>query len=166
MIVAKTIGPALEQWVERTVEGWLGLTINRRKTRTIVLAPGQEGEVTFLSYTFRYERDRFGRGHQYLVAVPSANAVTRCRAAVRQLASPHRGHVPVAELVGAVNRMLRGWRPYFSFGYPRQAHQVVNAYVVARLTQHLHRRSQRPCRPPVGRSWYSYLTTELGLQLL
>ena len=166
VILAKTIGPAVEQWVERTVEGWLGLTINRRKTRTIVLAPGQEGAVTFLGYTFRYERDRFGRGHQYLVAVPSANAVTRCRAAVRQLVSPHRGYVPIAELVGEVNRMLRGWRQYFSFGYPRQAHQVVNAYVVARLTKHLHRRSQRPCRPPAGRSWYSYLTTELGLRLL
>jgi RNA-directed DNA polymerase len=166
VILAKTIGPEVEQWVERTVEGWLGLTINRQKTRMIVLAPGQEGAVTFLGYTFRYERDRFGRGHQYLVAVPSAKAVTRCRAAVRQLVSTHRGSVPIADLVAEVNRMLRGWRPYFSFGYPRQAHRVVNAYVVVRLTKHLHRRSQRPCRPPAGRSWYSYLTTELGLELL
>src|SRR5688572_26532889 len=166
VILAKTIGPEVEQWVERTVEGWLGLTINRQKTRTIVLAPGQEGAVTFLGYTFRYERDRFGRGSQYLVAVPSAKAVTRCRAAVRQLVSTHRGSVPIADLVAEVNRMLRGWRQYFSFGYPRQAHRVVNAYVVVRLTKHLHRRSQRPCRPPAGRSWYSYLTTELGLELL
>ena len=31
VILAKTIGPAVEDWVERTVEGWLGLTINRTK---------------------------------------------------------------------------------------------------------------------------------------
>jgi RNA-directed DNA polymerase len=166
VIVAKTIGPAVPEWVERTVEGWLGLTINRAKTRTIVLAPGQDGAVTFLGYTFRYERDRFGRGHQYLVAVPSAQAVARCRAAVRQLVTSHRGHLPLPVLVRHVNRLLRGWGQYFSFGYPRRAYRAVNAYVVARLTKHLHRRSQRPYRPPADRSWYSYLTTELGLELL
>jgi RNA-directed DNA polymerase len=166
VIQAKTIGPDVEAWVDRTVEGWLGLTINRKKTRTIVLAPEQEGAVTFLGYTFRYERDRFGRAHQYVVAVPSAKAVTRCRAAVRQVVNTHCGHLPIAVVVARVNRLLRGWGQYFSFGYPRRAHRVVNAYVVTRLTKHLHRRSQRPYRPPVDQSWYSYLTTELGLELL
>ena len=166
VILAQTIGADVQDWVERTVEGWLGLTINRKKTRTIVLAPGQEGAVTFLGYTLRYERDRFGRSHQYLVAVPSPQAVARCRAAVRAIVNAHRGHLPLPVLVRQVNRMLRGWGQYFSFGYPRRAHRAVNAYVVARLTKHLHRRSQRPHRPPVGMSWYSYLTTVLGLQLL
>jgi len=166
VIQAKTIGPAVEAWVERTVEGWLGLAINRAKTRTIALAPGQEAAVTFLGYTFRYERDRFGRGHQYVVAVPSAKAVSRCRAAVRQVVNTHRGHLPIAMVVGEVNRLLRGWGQYFSFGHPRRAYRKVNAYVVVRLTKHLQRRSQRPYRPPADQSWYSYLTTELGLELL
>ena len=166
VIQAKAIGPEVEAWVERTVEGWLGLAINRTKTRTIVLAPGRGEAVTFLGYTFRYERDRFGRGHQYVVAVPSAEAVSRCRAAVRQVVNTHRGHLPVAMVVGEVNRLLRGWGQYFSFGYPRRAYRRVNAYVVARLTKHLQRRSQRPYRPPVDQSWYSYLTTEVGLELL
>ena len=166
VIQAKTIGTEVEDWVERTVEGWLGLTINRKKTRTIVLAPEQPDAVTFLGYTFRYERDRFGRGHQYLVAVPSQKAVARCRAAVRRLVNSHRGHLPIAVAVAQVNRLLRGWGQYFSFGYPRRAYRAVNAYVVARLTKHLQRRSQRRCRPPADRSWYSYLTTELGLELL
>jgi len=166
VIQAKAIGSDVPAWVERTVEGWLGLTINRTKTRTIVLAPGRPEAVTFLGYTIRYERDRFGRAHQYLVAVPSPKAVTRCRAAVRQVVNSHRGHLPIAVVVAKVNRLLRGWGQYFSVGYPRRAYRAVNAYVVARLTKHLHRRSQRPCRPPAGRSWYSYLTTELGLELL
>ena len=166
VILAQTIGADVEDWVERTVEGWLGLTINRTKTRTIVLGPDRDAAVTFLGYTFRYEPDRFGRRHRYVVAVPSAQAVTRCRAAVRQLVNAHRGHLPIAVVVGEVNRLLRGWRQYFSFGYPRRAHRAVNAYVVARLTKHLQRRSQRPYRPPVGMSWYSYLTTDVGLVLL
>ena len=166
VILAKAIGPEVPDWVERTVEGWLGLTINRQKTRTIVLAPGQPDAVTFLGYTFRYERDRFGREHQYLVAVPSQKAVTRCRAAVRQVVNSHRGHLPTTVVVAKVNRMLRGWGQYFSFGYPRRAYRAVNAYVVTRLTKHLQRRSQRPYRPPADQSWYRYLTTELGLELL
>ena len=166
VIQAKTIGTEVPDWVERTVEGWLGLTINRKKTRTIVLVPGQPDAVTFLGYTFRYERDRFGRSHQYLVAVPSTKAVARCRAAVREVVNAHRGHLPLPVLVGQVNRMLRGWGQYFSFGYPRRAYRVVNAFVIARLTKHLHRRSQRPYRPPAGMSWARYLMTELGLVLL
>ena len=166
VIQAKTIGPEVQDWVERTVEGWLGLTINRAKTRTIVLAPGQQAAVTFLGYTFRYERDRFGRAHQYVVAVPSAKAVARCRAAVRQLLNTHCGHLPIAVVVAKVNRLLRGWGQYFRFGYPRRAYRAINAYVVVRLTRHLQRRSQRPYRPPVDRSWYRYLTTECGLALL
>ena len=166
VIVAKHIGPAVEAWVGRTVEGWLGLTINRQKTRTIELAPGQEGAVTFLGYTMRYERDRFGRGHPYLVAVPSVKAVAHCRAAVRTVVNSHRGHLPVPMVVGQVNRLLRGWSQYFSIGYPRRAYREVNAYVVRRLTKHLQRRSQRRYRPPAATSWYCYLTTTCGLQLL
>ena len=40
VIMAKAIGPRLTTWVEATVEGWLGLTINRTKTRVVQLATG------------------------------------------------------------------------------------------------------------------------------
>lgn len=166
VILARTISPRLPDWVEAVVEGWLGLTINRQKTRLVTVGPTGEGAVTFLGYTFRYDRDRFGRGHRYLVAVPSDRAVVRCRAAVRQVVATCRGQVPLPDLIRQVNRMLRGWGAYFSFGYPRRAHRRVNAYVVARLMNHARRRSQRPCRPPAGMSWSSYFTTELGLELL
>ena len=166
VILAKTITPRLVGWVEAVVEGWLGLTINRRKTRVCTVGPTGEEAVTFLGYTFRYERDRFGRAHRYLVGVPSDRAVVRVREAVRREVNTRRGQVPLPDLIRQVNRMLRGWGEYFSFGYPRRAHRRVNAYVVARLTKHAQRRSQRPCRPPAGQSWYSYLTTELGLELL
>ena len=53
VILARTITPTLVGWVEATVEDWLGLTINRRKTRVVRLTPTGRESVTFLGYTFR-----------------------------------------------------------------------------------------------------------------
>ena len=166
VILARTITPTMVRWVEATVEEWLGLTINRRKTRQLRLAPRSGETITFLGYTFGHERDQHGGSHDYLAAVPSQAAVRRCWQAVREVVHPRRGHVPIAALIREVNQLLRGWAQYFQFGYPRRAYRRVNVYVVTRLTKHLQRRSQRPCRPPAGVSYYGYLTQELGLRLL
>ena len=166
VLLASAIGPRVAAWVEAVVEGWLGLTINRRKTRVVTLTLDGGESVTFLGYTFRYRRDQRCRGGRYVAPEPSHQAVCRFRAELRRVIHPRRGWVPVPDLITQVNRMLRGWGQYFQFGYPRRAHREVNAYVMARLTKHLHRRSQRPCRPPAGASWYRYLTVDLGLHLL
>lgn len=166
VIMARYIGERIPLWVEATVEDWLGLKINRDKTRTITLSPESEASVDFVSYTFRYERDRYGRKRRYLTAIPSAKAVASEREKLRRLIGARQSHVPLAKLVSVVNRQLRGWGQYFSFGYPRGAHRDINAFVVARLTKHLQRRSQRACRPPAGMSYYSFLTARMGLQLL
>ena len=68
----------------------------------------------------------------------------------------HRKRVaPIPTLIAEVNRSLGGWSRYFSHGYPRRAFRQVNRYVVASLTSHLYRRSQRPYRPPADRSFYA-----------
>ena len=166
VILARTITLRVERWVEAMVEAWLGLTINRRTTRVVRLAPRLGESISFLGYTFQYERDQHGRAQYYLAAVPSQTAVLRCWQAVRQIVSTRRGHVPLAVLIGELNRMLQGWQQYDQFGYPRCADRRVNAYVLARLTKHAQRRSQRPCRPPAGGSWHHHLTHDLGLRLL
>lgn len=167
VIMARYVGPRLERWVDETVEGWLGLVINRKKTRVIGLTPDGEATLDFLGYTFRYDWDRKGRkGRRFLTAVPSAQAVAREREAMRELIDARHCYVPAVELVKQVNRKLRGWGNYFSFGHPRRAQRDLNAFVVARLTKHLQRRSQRPCRPPAGMSYYRFLTRRLGLALL
>ena len=52
VILARYISPRLEDWVEGKLEGWLGLEINREKTRVLDLRqPGQS--LDFLGYTFR-----------------------------------------------------------------------------------------------------------------
>lgn len=162
VIMAKFIGRRIPAWVDATVEGWLGLTINREKTRIVRLTPASGESLDFLGYTFRYDWDRYGRGTRYFTAVPSRKAVTRMKVSVRALLSRRQQFLPVAQVIQRTNRMLHGWANYFSFGYPRQAHRVLNAFVDLRLTRHVQRRSQRPCHLPAGLSWYGFLTQRLG----
>lgn len=166
VIMARYVGGRITLWVDETVEGWLELRINRVKTRSIRLSPESDTSFDFLGCTFRYERDRFGRGRRYLTVVPSAKAVAGEREKLRRMIGARQSHVPMPELVAGVNRQLRGWGQYFSIGHPRRAHRQVNAFVVARLTKHLQRRSQRACRPPAGMTYHNFLTGRLGLELL
>lgn len=166
VICAQSIGPRITGWVEQTVEGWLGLTINRRKTRIVKLTPDESESLDFLGYTFRYDWDQFGRHKRYFTAVPSAKAMARTKQELRELISSRRNFVPVPVLIAQVNRKLRGWQQYFSYGHPRRAHRVITAFTINRIQLHLRRRSQRPCRPPVGMTWYGFITGPLGLKPL
>lgn len=166
VVMARYISGRITGWIERVVEGWLGLAINRKKTRVVRVVATEGGTLDFLGYTFRWEWDRFGRRHRYLAASPSDKAVAHMREKVRGLVGRKQSCVPVRELVEQVNDTLRGWKNYFSYGYPRRALRDMNAFVIARLTRHLKRRSQRACRPPAGMTYYRFLTQRLGLRLL
>ena len=131
-----------------------------------VLTPDSDESLNFLGYTFRHVWGHNDRTKRFLNASPSAKAVTHRKAKLREATDYRSCHVPVAELVKTVNRQLRGWANYFSFGFPRWAYRSINAYAIDRLTTHLKRRSQRACRPPAGMTYYQYLTRRLGLELL
>lgn len=156
VIVARHVGGRIRDFVESTVEDWMALRINREKTGVIRLAE-RGAELDFLGYTFRYERDRYGRGHWYLNMKPSKKALERSRRKVRGMTGPEMCFKPVVVLIGEINRYLHGWSGYFSAGYPSEAYRQVNRYVRQRLKRHLQRRSQRPCRPPAGMSYYEHL---------
>ena len=164
--MARFITSRMTRWVERTLEGWLGLTINRTKTRVITLAPEGPATLEFLGYTFGYRWDRFGRGTRYLTAAPSTKAVTRDKDTLRALTDASRSFIPLRRLVAEVNQKPRGWKASYSFGRPRGASHVVNVFTHQRLTKPLRRRSQRACRPPAGMTYSSFLTQQLGLELL
>ena len=166
VIMARYIGDRVTTWVDETVEGWLALTINRNKTRVIDLTPESAVQLDFLGYTFRYEWGYTDRQRRFLTAAPSMKAIAYRKTKLREATNYRRCHVPVMELVETVNRQLRGWGNYFSFGFSRWAHRSVNAYAVNRLIIHLQRRSQRACRPPAGTTYHQFLTRRLGLELL
>jgi RNA-directed DNA polymerase len=164
VVMARYQGSQLREFIETKLETWMGLEINRDKTRVIDL--NEEGaSLDFLGFTFRFDRDRKGRGHRYLNVAPSKKALQRERAKLRELTSGRRCFWPIPMLIEDLNGHLNGWANYFHFGYPRVAFRRINSYVRQRLTQHLRRRSQRPFRPPEGVTYYEHLH-RLGLVYL
>jgi len=164
VIMARYQGERLQEWIEAKLEGWMSLQINREKTRVVNLK--KEGEsVDFLGYTFRYDRDLRGRGHRYLNVFPSKKSVARERERLRNMTSSRYCFKPVPLLVEELNRHLRGWSNYFNFGYSHDAFREINRFVRSRMAVHLGRRSQRPFRPPGGRTLYEHLD-RMGLVYL
>jgi len=164
VILAKYMGHRITTFVEQTLEGRFGLTVNRDKTRTLSLHLNG-ASLDFLGYTFRYDRDLQGRPKRYLNLCPSRRSLQRERDKLREMTGPDRCFVPVCALIAQINTHLRGWSNYFKKGYPRQAFRHINAFVQRRLIGHLKRRSQRPYRPRGEVTWYAHLH-RLGLQPL
>ena len=164
VIMARYVSTRIENFAESTLESWMGLTINREKTRLVKLSE-QGSSLDFLGFTFRYDRDRRGRPYRYLNVFPSKKALARERLALREMTGPRMCFKPIRVMIGQINRHLTGWGRYFEHGYPRDAFREINWYVRQRLTTHLKRRSQRPYHPPTGVSWYRQLQ-RLGLVYL
>ena len=165
VILARYMGTGITDWVDAIVEGWMGLTINRQKTRTVRLE--EDGtSLDFLGFTCRHERDKFGRAKRFWNMVPSAKACARERDAIRGIVNTRTSFVPIPILIKQLNRQLRGWAAYFGNGRSRPALRAMNWFVYQRVVKHLKRRSQRPYRPPQGVSWYDHVHNKLGLERL
>jgi len=164
VVLARYQGSQLMGFIETKIETWLGLEINRDKTRVVKLS--EEGaSLDFLGYTFRYYDDLQGRGWRYLNVFPSEKALKRERAKLHEMTDHRQCFKPIPQLAEELNRHLKGWANYFSFGYPRVAYREINSYVRYRLEQHLRRRSQRPFRPLKGVSYHDHFQ-RLGLVYL
>jgi RNA-directed DNA polymerase len=153
VVLARYQGKELVEWIESKIEGWLGLEINRDKTRVVGLKEAG-AELNFLGYLFRYERDLKGGQHRYLNVTISKKSLKRERERLRERTCHRECFKPLPELIEDLNDHLRGWSNYFRYGYPRQGFRQINWYVCERLTRHVRRRSQRPFRPPEGVSYY------------
>ena len=119
----------------RSVMTRLGLTLNEAKTS---IKAAREERFSFLGYTFgphRYKPD----GHWYLGASPSKQSRQRVKQKVGGLLIP--GNVGGWEEVrDRLNRILRGWSTYFSYGSRATAYREVNNYVSDRVRHFLKRR--------------------------
>jgi len=138
----------------------LGLSLNEAKT--CVRDAGQES-FDFLGYTFGpmvYRRT----GQTYLGVAPSKKRVRRFKESLRSVL--HAGnHEPVDEVMGQVNRKLRGWAQYFSIGTLAPTYRTVDRYTESLLRKFLVRRHKVPGR---GTRQFSnrYLYEDLGLARL
>lgn len=144
VVLARWMGPRVRHWIEDTLERNLGLKINREKTRTVNLdEPGES--LDFLGFTFRYDRDLDGRAWRYLNVFPSKKSAKRLQERIRGILSV--SHRPLYAVAGDVSKLLRSWRQYFDYGYPRMVYRSINHYCLNRFSRFLKNKSQRRCRP-------------------
>jgi len=156
VILARYQSPRLTQWVESLLEGRFRLTLNREKTKVVKLNR-PHASLTFLGFTFRYDRDLHGSDRRYLNVFPSDKALARARDKLRELTASRRGCIPIPALIGQVNAWLRSWAAYFRHGYPAVPFHKLNGFTCNRLLRHLRRRSQRSLRLPKGQSSSAHL---------
>ena len=125
----------------RWAMGHLKLTLN--DTKTCVRYADREA-FDFLGYTFGWRQYR-ANGRWYLAAAPSTKSVQRVKAAVRARLRPG-NQAPWAEVGGGLNRLLRGWGVYFSYGTRAPVYRAVDHYVYQAVRHFLSRRHKVPTR--------------------
>jgi RNA-directed DNA polymerase len=122
------------EWTRKVIAR-LGLTLNETKT---CLRQARNASFTFLGYTFgphRFRKD----GHWYLGASPAKKAVARIKEKVGDLLVP--GTVGTwPEVRDKLNRMLRGWSTYYSYGTRMPAYRAVDNHVYQSVRHFLRRR--------------------------
>jgi group II intron reverse transcriptase/maturase len=142
----------------RNMMSRLKLTVNETKTH-ICRVPDESFD--FLGYTFgRMYAPRTGR--PYIGVRPSQGKIARLRQAITEQTSAPWGLAEPEEIVGRLNRMLRGWANYFSYGSVSRAYRSVDHHARERLRQWLCRKHKVPGRG-TARYPLQYGYKELGL---
>ena len=113
----------------------LGLTLNEVKTS---LKNARQDRFDFLGYSFGPHHYK-ANGKWYLGASPSKKSVQRLKTKVGNLLVPGNND-PWWEVRDTLNRSLRGWSNYFSYGTRRAAFRGIDHYVYERVRDFLARR--------------------------
>jgi hypothetical protein len=121
----------LRQVLER-----LDLTLNETKTRIV---DAQSESFDFLGFQFHLRRSRRS-GKRYPHVEPSKRAMQRIKDRTTQLTDRRRTPVPWPQLIGELNRTLRGWSHYFHHRNCTGVFSRVKMHVEERVRTQLRRR--------------------------
>lgn len=157
VILARSWADGFLQRVEGILEGRMGLTVNREKTKVLDFREPHT-TLTFLGYDFRMVRDRlFGTGKRYLTFGPSKKSMKGIREKIHAITHARNGLLTVEKVVGRLNKLTKGWGAFYSVGYPSKAFHAVNGYALRRMARFLNRKSQRRCRLKFADTYYGEL---------
>jgi group II intron reverse transcriptase/maturase len=118
----------------------LGLTLNLAKTRVV---DARQAAFTFLGFRVRVARSR-RTGRPFPLVQPAAPACQRLRDAVKALTT--RAHLarPTADVITAVNQVVRGWAGYFHYQHCGRAFSALRRFVSQRVRIYLRRKHRLP----------------------
>ncbi len=129
----------------------IGLEVAEAKTRIVQLKLETPG-IDFLGFHHRIVRSFRYPHRNFLARWPSQKAMRTARARIRELTDRRWLLRPVTDVVGAVNRFLRGWAAYFSRGNSTQHFHAIDEYVVERVSLFLSKKHGQS-----GRRYGGYL---------
>jgi Group II intron, maturase-specific domain len=129
----------------------LMLSVHPGKTHVVDL--GRDG-FDFLGFHF-HKRPSRRTGRLVPYAWPSQKAMQTVREKIRQQTEPTRLRVDLGELVGTLNRIIRGWRAYFVIGNSTKKLADRDRYVWLLLRRFLKKRqgSRGPLHPTTFAEW-------------
>jgi RNA-directed DNA polymerase len=117
----------------REIMGRIKLTVNEEKTH---LCQIPRERFDFLGYTFGkcYSRKD---GHAYIGTRPSRKSIKRMVVSISEVTDRRTGVLDAEEIVGRLNRKLRGWANYFCLGPVSPAYRLLDTHARQRLRRWL-----------------------------
>jgi RNA-directed DNA polymerase len=141
-----------EEFIRSTLEDWMGLTLNKVKTRIVNLK--EEGSsIDFLGFNLRFAQSQYGN-LQYLKVQPKKQAFEKAKDRIRSIINFRNNCRPIKEIVDAANSFLNGWSDYFQLGNPYDTFAKMDHFAGMRMYRHLRRRSQRGYNKGGDQTWY------------
>ena len=146
--------------VGRHVLARLGLELNEPKTSIV---DATQASFDFLGFTIQMSRG-VRSGKPYPNVRPSAPALKQIKARLTELTQRELTVVALSDIVGNVNRSLRGWANYFHYRNSSLAMNKVRNHAEARLRTHLMKRHKvKDRRSGLGRFPHADLYGRYGL---
>jgi len=141
VLMGRGISREVIAYLKRILES-MELKINLEKTR---LVDSRGISFDFLGFTFRYDKDLYGRNKRYWNVKPSKKSEKQIRKNINEYLKESL-HLSQEKLIKGLNSITRGWINYITIrgtSYPAAARRNLRWYLSNKLYRYANRKSQR-----------------------